>query len=749
MKKFRVTIISLLILLAMTSVCSAFYGVSNYSYGTLASSIPNAATTGATFTIKLGTYAGAFPSSNFLATITNAGCSILTPSSCSYREIVLISARSGNIFTIATRNMEGTTHSGNWNIGAQITNAITAGTLTELQTVSGLSNVLNIAQAPRTSKYIVQGTSDSGLPNAQFLGSLGTGLLKNITSTGVPVIATPGSDYLVTETDPKISTLTSGKWCTTNGSVVACTTDAPVLTEVDPKIGTLTNTKWCTTNGSIINCTSNSPTTSETDPVVKAIVGIIKSNGTTISAASAGSDYENPLTFNSPLSRGTNAISLGTVGVVNGGTGITSAAVDTVVMGAGTTTPLITLSLPTTGTNGCSGTLDKLLYNTATHAFSCGVDQTSGGGSGITTLNGLTPSTQGFAVGTSGSDFAIVSDTATHTFNLPDASATHRGALTSANWTKFNHAWEEVTTTTKTMVTNGRYIANNASMLAFTVPAALTQGDEFEIAGLGAGSWLVMPNTGQSIVGLSGSSVGTAACNYFIAGTNLYPSIRLLALNSSTLLVLHDGSVPLTSFQSTQDAFTETDGTILSSHTPTDCANSTWNFNSSLSTVNTYIYANRATTALTSGTGTSVYRLNSALFHPYGSTYYNGYIQTDIYFNGTNGANPTYRAGVFLREYLTSADYGYSLTYYNGAYELWKGKVTSGTLLGSYTEAATLGSTHTVKLVASEAIITAYVDGVQRIQVTDTTYNNSYGGIIIINATPTIGYQIDNLITGY
>ena len=47
---------------------------------------------------------------------------------------------------------------------------------------------------------------------------------------------------------------------------------------------------------------------------------------------------------------------------------------------------------------------------------------------GITALNGLTAQVQNFATGTSGTDFAIASATATHTFNLPTASATNRGA---------------------------------------------------------------------------------------------------------------------------------------------------------------------------------------------------------------------------------------------------------------------------------------------------------------------------------
>jgi hypothetical protein len=50
---------------------------------------------------------------------------------------------------------------------------------------------------------------------------------------------------------------------------------------------------------------------------------------------------------------------------------------------------------------------------------------------GLTALNGLTAQVQTFATGTSGTDFAISSVTNTHTFNIPDASATARGLITT------------------------------------------------------------------------------------------------------------------------------------------------------------------------------------------------------------------------------------------------------------------------------------------------------------------------------
>jgi len=67
---------------------------------------------------------------------------------------------------------------------------------------------------------------------------------------------------------------------------------------------------------------------------------------------------------------------------------------------------------------------------------------------GLSSLNGLTANTQTFATGTTGTDFAISSAGSVHTFNLPTASASNRGALSSADWATFNGKQNSIGLTT-------------------------------------------------------------------------------------------------------------------------------------------------------------------------------------------------------------------------------------------------------------------------------------------------------------
>lgn len=79
---------------------------------------------------------------------------------------------------------------------------------------------------------------------------------------------------------------------------------------------------------------------------------------------------------------------------------------------------------------------------------------------GLNALNGLTAQVQNFATGTAGTDFGISSVTDTHTFNLPTASGTNRGALSSGDWTTFNGKFDTPSGTTSQYVQGDGSLAN-------------------------------------------------------------------------------------------------------------------------------------------------------------------------------------------------------------------------------------------------------------------------------------------------
>jgi hypothetical protein len=106
-------------------------------------------------------------------------------------------------------------------------------------------------------------------------------------------------------------------------------------------------------------------------------------------------------------------------------------------------------------------------------------------GTGITGLgtsgNIQTGATQTLATGTSGTDFNITSSSNTQTFNLPTASASNRGVLSSADWSTFNGKQNAITTGTTSQYFRGDLSLATFPTIPSVTPSALTKTDDTNV----------------------------------------------------------------------------------------------------------------------------------------------------------------------------------------------------------------------------------------------------------------------------
>jgi len=201
---------------------------------------------------------------------------------------------------------------------------------------------------------------------------------------------------------------------------------------------------------------------------------------------------------------------------------------------------------------------------------------------GITSLNGLNATTQTFATGSSGTDFNISSATSTHTFNIPTASGTNRGLLSSADWTTFNSKQNALTNPITGTGTSGQVAyftgattqGGNNNLFWDTTNARLgigtnTPANTLDVTGTarvtgatafggnttltGAGlmnhqivststagySYMIFKNTGASgremTLGIGGSTTGNDSNRFFIGDTTAGGAIRMIIDTSGNI----------------------------------------------------------------------------------------------------------------------------------------------------------------------------------------------------------------------
>jgi hypothetical protein len=171
-------------------------------------------------------------------------------------------------------------------------------------------------------------------------------------------------------------------------------------------------------------------------------------------------------------------------------------------------------------------------------------------GTGITAINSLTGAAQTLVTGSAGTDFAISSVGTAHTFNIPTASASNRGLLSSANWTTFNNKQNAITLTTTGTSGAATLVGSTLNVPQYAGAGSGTSFLTGTFAGLtvGAGGTVFSTLTGGNFSGIENAriTIMPQACTlsrmYFATAT-AQPASGALVLtlrknNADTALVI-------------------------------------------------------------------------------------------------------------------------------------------------------------------------------------------------------------------
>lgn len=143
---------------------------------------------------------------------------------------------------------------------------------------------------------------------------------------------------------------------------------------------------------------------------------------------------------------------------------------------------------------------------------------------GITSIGPLTNGQ--LLIGNTGSDPSAATLTAGSGVSITNGS----GSITIST-AGGGFSWTTVTGTTQSMAVENGYVANNASLITFTLPSSASVGDSIQIIGLGAGGFSLVLNSGQLI--RFGNQVTTTSSGS-ISSTNQYDSLNIVCIVTNT-----------------------------------------------------------------------------------------------------------------------------------------------------------------------------------------------------------------------
>jgi hypothetical protein len=420
--------------------------------------------------------------------------------------------------TIVVQNNSGTTidtlQSGSFSTVVLLNNSTAAGSWDKHDQAPA-----NVSWSTNTFDYAGSITSATWNGNAIALNRGGTN--ANLTAVNGGAVYSTGTALAISAAGTSGQVLTSSgagapTWTTpTTGTVTSVTGTAPVVSSggATPAIsmaaasstvnGYLTSTDWTTFNskgsGTVTSVSATSPVTS-TGGATPTIA--IPAATTSVSGYLTSTDWT---TFNNKGS--------GTVTSVSGTTGrITSTGGNTPVIdlasgvatagttGSSTLIPVVTIdtygrvtsittasnpqgtvtsvtgTAPVVSSGGATPAISMAAANTTTNGYLTSTDWNTFNGKG----SGTVTSVAALTLGTTGTDLSSTVATGTTTpvitLNVPTASASNRGVLSSADWTTFNGKGSGTVTSASVVSANGfaGTVATSTTTPAITLTTTIT-----------------------------------------------------------------------------------------------------------------------------------------------------------------------------------------------------------------------------------------------------------------------------------
>ena len=328
--------------------------------------------------------------------------------------------------------------------------------------------------------------------------------------------------------------------------------------------GTVTSVSVVSANG--LNGTVATATTTPAITLSTTITGVLKGNGTAISAATSGTDYA-PATSGTSILYGNGSGGFSNVTI---GTGVSFATGTLSATGSGGTVTSVTGTAPVVSSGGNTPAISMPAATTSVNGYLTSTDWTTFNSKG----SGTVTSVAALTLGTTGTDLSSTVATGTTTpvitLQVPTASASNRGALSAADWTTFNNKGNgtvtSVTGTAPVVSSGGATPAISMAAATTSVSGYLTSTDWNTFNGKGSGTV-----TSVSVVSANGLA-GTIATATTTPAITLTTSITGILKGNGTAIsaaVANTDYVPLsTVLTKTADyTITGTDTWIINNKT--------------------------------------------------------------------------------------------------------------------------------------------------------------------------------------